>query len=437
MPDLRFVSRFQSTAEQAFAVFVLWFASTGALVPLLRGAQEVTVATQTDTALEADPVTLPMWIGVYALTLLLIIPRWKQFALVATRNKLLLLLVGLALVSMLWSVAPEVTFRRGVALVGTTLFGGYFAVRYSLREQIRLLAWALGIAALLSLLIGLALPSYGTAIDVFGQTAWRGIYSTKNVLGSNMVLGALVFLILAVSGRRWRWVAWTGCGLSLGLLLLSTSRTALIVFLTLLALWPLYKALRWHYTLAVPFLIVAVLLVGALSMLVSATWEPLLEALGRDATLTGRTVLWSLVWDMIRERPWLGYGYAGFWLGWEGPSAYIWRITRDSVPQTDNGYLDLWLDLGLLGVSLFALQFLQAFGRALAWVRWTKATEDLWPPMFLAFILLLDLTESAILKQNSLAYILYVAVVFSVSMRRGLPTLPRYIGEPQTKRPRQ
>lgn len=429
MPDLKSVGRFRNVTTAAFAVFVLWFAATGALVPLLRRGEGAPAA-QSGASVAGDFVTLPMWIGVYALTLLLIIPRWRQFASVAARNKLLLLLVGLALFSVLWSTAPEVTLRRGVALVGTTLFGGYLAVRYSLREQLWLLACALGIAALLSLFFALALPSYGTSIDIYGETAWRGIYSTKNVLGSNMAIATVVFLILAVSSRKWQWLAWIGCGLTLGLLLLSTSRTALIVFLTILALWPLYKALRWRYTLALPLLIGAVLLVGGIAILVLANWQPLLGVLGRDATLSGRTELWSAVWDMIQENPWLGYGYAGFWLGWEGPSASIWLMFRDAVPQSDNGYLDLWLSLGLLGVSVFVLQFLQAFGRALAHVQRTKATEELWPPLYLTFILLLNLTESEILRQNSLAYILYVAVAFSVSKRHGRAGASRQIGKP-------
>ncbi|CAA9319106.1 MAG: hypothetical protein AVDCRST_MAG93-5659, partial [uncultured Chloroflexia bacterium] len=135
---------------------LVFFLSTGALIPLLirqgaQGDQELA---------QGDPLSQVVWLGVYATTSLLIVTRWRRFLWVATRDKLLLLLVGLAVVSVVWSVAPAITLRRDVALLGTTLVGAYFAMRYEPGEQLRLLAWALGVAALLSLLFALALPSY-------------------------------------------------------------------------------------------------------------------------------------------------------------------------------------------------------------------------------------------------------------------------------------
>jgi exopolysaccharide production protein ExoQ len=80
-----------------------------------------------------------MWILVYALSLLLLVHS-KKFLHIATRDKLLPLLVGIAVVSVLWSAAPEATLPRSVAIVGTTLFGIYLATRYDLGELLRLLA---------------------------------------------------------------------------------------------------------------------------------------------------------------------------------------------------------------------------------------------------------------------------------------------------------
>lgn len=96
--------------------------------------------------------------------------RWRQFINVLTRDKLLLLLVVVALCSLFWSVSPEVTLRRSVALVGTTAIGAYLATRYTVGGQLRLLAWALGIAALLSLVFGLLLPSYEISSDPLFHT---------------------------------------------------------------------------------------------------------------------------------------------------------------------------------------------------------------------------------------------------------------------------
>lgn len=115
----------------------------------------------------------------YIVNLFLIIVRWRRFIYVATTDKFLLLLTGLALISALWSAAPIVTLRRSLALVSTTIFGVYLASRFSLKEQLRLLAWALGIAALLSLLFVVVPPHYGIETRGVYTGVWRGIYHQK------------------------------------------------------------------------------------------------------------------------------------------------------------------------------------------------------------------------------------------------------------------
>ena len=397
---------------RVFVVFVFLLASTGLLIPLLR--QQGGAVTDVSAG---DPVTQVIWLGVYAATFLLITLRWRQFVAVVTGDKLLLLLVAIVVLSVLWSAAPETTLRRAVALVGTTAFGAYLATRYTLGGQLRLLASALGIAAVLSLAFGIALPSYGISSDPLFLGDWQGIYNHKNALGSDMALAAIVFLILARGGGGRRWLFWGGFVLAVGLILLSDSRSALTVLLALMALWPVYRSLRWRYTLALPFLILAVLLGAGVATWLVSNAEIVLGALGRDITLSGRTELWSLVWDKIQERPLLGYGYSGFWLGLEGESASIWLATGSEVPAADNGFLDLWLNVGLLGVAVFVAEFSAAFLRAAAWVRVGRSSEEIWPCIFLTFVLLYSVSESVFLRQNSTLWILYVSTVLSATPR--------------------
>jgi len=370
---------------------------------------------------QTDPVSQAVFLLVYAITACLVMVWRKRFTSVVTRDTLLWLLIGIALLSVLWSAAPEVTLRRGIALIGTTLLGVYVAMRYGQREQLQLLAWALGIGALLSLLFTLAVPAYGIMEEPQAQ-GWRGVYTHKNALGRNMALGALIFMILALSERRYRWVSWAGFGLSIILLLLSNSITGLVIFLVLLPLLPLFRATRWPYTLAVPFLIAAVLLLGSLALWGVAHEGTVLGFFNRDVTLTGRTVVWPAVFDMIWERPWLGYGYQAFWLGWDGPSSYVLIVTDFDPLSAHSGYLDLWLNLGLLGVVVFAFGFLRAAIRAIYRVRSTKIDEGLWPSAYLTYMLLYNITESAILARNSISWVLYVIVVLSMPRDRAKPS---------------
>jgi O-antigen ligase len=121
---------------------------------------------------------------------------------------------------------------------------------------------------------------------------------------------------------------------------------------------------------------------------------------------------------MIWKRPWLGYGYNAFWQGWEGPSAYVLLIAHFDPLNAHNGYLELWLNLGLLGVVVFVLVYLRAAIRAITWARLTKDIAGLWPAAYLTYILLYNLTESGILTRNSITWVLFVTVILSISRDR-------------------
>lgn len=395
---------FLGFAEKVFVVLSLLIA-TGALS--LWRAQSIGIVSQ------KDPLQQIIWFGIYAVSFILLVVQLKRVVGVVVRDKLLWVLVGFTVLSVLWSSMPEETLRRSLALAGTTLFGVYIAARYSLNEQLRLLAWALGIAVLLSLVVGLVLPIYGVT-----SVGWRGIYTQKNVLARIMVLAGMLFLILALSSNRHRWIAWTGLGLATSLLLLSTSKTSLVNFLVLLILFNIYKIWRLHYTVAIPLSIFGLLVVAVTANLLLSNWDSLLGSLGKDATLTGRTDIWAAVLEMIWRRPFLGYGYNGFWGDWNSPGAYVWQATNWQPIHAHNGFLELWLNLGLLGITVFVSGFLMNLTRAVSWIQLTKTAEGFWPLTYMTFIFLFNLTENTLIVQNNIFWILYVMVALSRPIQR-------------------
>jgi O-antigen ligase len=403
--------------EKGFVIlsFLLF---TGAVSPIVSESYGISPD-------EPDPITRVLYVGIFVGTIILIIVWHKRVFHIVLKEKLLWALIGIVLGSVFWSTNPGETLRNLVTFVRSTLFGIYFGARYSLNEQLRLLAWILGTAALLSVVFALVPPHYGimgiganTTPEAMSHAgAWRGIYIHKNGLGRMMVLSALVFLLFAMSSRRYRWVLWAGFCLSVGLIVLSTSKTSLVLFAVLIALLPFYQALRWNYTLAVPFFITVIFVGGGAATLLITNADTILHAFGRDSTLTGRTELWAAVLDKIWEHPWLGYGYAGFWRGLNGGSGDVWSIVGWEAPHSHNGFLDLTLDLGLLGLSTFALSVIVVCLRAVTWIRLTKTAENLWPMVYLAFFLLANLTESSLFRQKPM-WLLYVAITFSIHIRR-------------------
>lgn len=416
-------------AERGFAVLAL-FLFTGALLPLLLRESGASV----DDLAAGNPVLRATYSSVHAVTLLLLAWRAREAARAALRHGMTLALVAMAVASVAWSAAPEITLRRSFALVGTTALGVYLASRWEARTLLRLLAVALGAAAALSLVFAVALPALGVDQGVHAG-AWRGVFTQKNTLAQVMVLGAIACALTAPALRRGRWVAWGGAGLCTLLVVGSTSKTGLALLLTFAALVPLLRLLRGHPSKAMIALAFGVLVAGLGGVVAAANTERVLSALGRDATLTGRTELWVAVGERIAEHPVLGHGYSAFWLGRTGASAPVLEAVGWDAPHAHNGALDLALDLGLLGLLLYAAGYFLAVARGAAALRRTPGPEGAWPLVFLLLVLLYNVTESVILRSNNLFWVLYVATVCSALLpavgagapraRRRVPPVPQ------------
>lgn len=407
--------------ERFFTIFVFLLAS-GAFTSLMGGEEGAAGSGFVSIIMQT------IWSVIYLATLVLLRRGCKGFLGVVRRDKLLFFLVALTVVSVFWSDDPALTFRRSVALIGTTLFGVYFARRFSLSDQLKLLSRVFLVAAVLSLVFVAVLPQYGLADPAFGY-AWQGIYGHKNNLGAAMALGVVVFVFRAVSDRQrsLRW--WAAVGLALLLLLMAHSSTGLVACLFTLSVFILSPALRWTLKRAILFFLgVGALAVGA------GLWAInhiafVLSMISRDPSFTGRTTVWIISIAMIARHPWLGYGYSEAWPGYG--SDIVARLTGLSgMSHAHNAILNLWLDLGLLGVVIFILQYFKSLWRAVVVVRHTRTVEWMWPLVFLFFLAAYGLVESVVLQKNGLSWILFTAVVIQISCRAGatLSTVPLSTG---------
>jgi O-antigen ligase len=249
-----------------------------------------------------------------------------------------------------------------------------------------------------------------------------------------MVLSAIVFLLLALENRRHRYLLGGCLGLSVLLILLSGSKTALLLFLTIVILLPFYRALRWSDTLLIPLIITGILVVGSIAAIVVGNWENILLGLGRDPTLSGRTTMWEVAIDLIGQRPWLGYGYQGFWQE-GGGAVVIWKAEGYKPPHAHNGFINITLDLGLTGLFLFLSTLAVTYLRGIVWLRSGRTNIELWPIFYVTFFFMYNHSENTIIEHNSIFWVLLVAV--SLSMRRIRAMSPEEIGEYQNQDPKE
>jgi exopolysaccharide production protein ExoQ len=395
-------SRMLRPLEYVWAVVLLSIIS-GAYLQLLApdGAGRAAAATRL-----AHMFLLPL----YAVLGIIIVTHPNEFIRAAWRGKLGLGLVLLAGLSTLWSLDSGLTLARSISLLAPTAVGLMLPSRFTSRELIRILAVALGLAALCSVLVALALPDIGIESIEYGD-AWLGVYSQKNDLGRAMALATAVFALLALEGSRYRWLLWLAAVGTFGVLLLARSATSLVVCVAVLALIPLLRSLRFRSATVVGLWILAVLVATIVLTVVVSNLEPTLALLGRDRTLTGRTDIWAAVMVSIAERPWLGYGYNAFWQEWSGPSAAVLSAVGWETPHSHNGVLDLWLDLGAVGIAVFITGLVVATRASVLRARHADTPADVWPLVFLAFLILINISESIVLKQHNLFWVLYVAIL--------------------------
>ena len=403
--------------ERLFAGFAL-FLTSSALFPLLLGGGDSTLVTAPD-----DRRLTYLSLAVYAIAGALVLKRRTAVLDLMARNKLLFALVGLALLSVAWSASPATTAWRAFALALTSVLGVYLATAFSTRELAGLLAWVL--LAILAASAALAVLRPALGLDHLRGDAWRGVFTTKNELGRIAVLAAAIWTVRAITRNGRLPVAVGAVGFSLIALARSGSKTGALVLAALAVLIVLLPVLRAHWSIAVP----AAMLVAAGGVLgfhyLAGHSDAALNTVGGDSTLTGRSEIWAAVWTMISAHPWLGYGFGAFWRGFDGPSAQVWATVGATPPHSHNGVLDLWLDLGLAGVALMAGSFLVTAGRAVRALRESWSVEAAFPAAILAFLVLFNLTESSLLKQHSVFWVLYVAtsVQLAARQRRRAPVL--------------
>ena len=404
--------------ESAFAWLALYLA-TGGGISMLEFLLRITPPQDVQ---QGDPFAQRVWSAVYLLAALLIFVRLPRVARGLPALGSLWVLLALALASITWSFGPSVTLRRSVALLGTTVVGVYLGTRYSREELFRILFLVLATVTVASLIAGFAIGVGG------GQgAAWHGVFGSKNELGHAMALAAATAATYYMEPRGRGYGAAGTFLLAVALLVLSGSKGALVVLFAGLLIFPLSHLFRVRPGLTGTAALTAFAACGVVVTVLMGNSDTVLNLLGRDATLTGRMPLWALIWERIKVRPWLGYGYGGFWLQWDPPSGDIWRVSMMTggwlPPNGHNGFIDLWADLGLAGLGAFLFSFASNVARALRLVRESASAVDRFPLLFLYLVILSNLTESELVTHNSLIWLVYVALSIQLGLEAGRPRL--------------
>lgn len=374
----------------------------------------------------------------------------------------------LASVWFLWAFDPKPTFRRVPTLLyaflfwlafsviwsqyqvqslltvslqlGSTLFALFLANQFGWRQLLNVLSNTIRFILLASLAFELLAavigpieplhPNYEgeppaasylwSQGNLFESERIQGIVGNANLLAFVAVLGLWLFLIELIVTASSKLVPAASIGLALLLTFLANSAgmtvaLGLITFAALVAIFAegrTRSARRSVYAKAIGVLL-AVAALGAIF------YRQIFDILGRSSDASGRFYIWEQVLLLVGEKPVLGWGWIGYWIPGVEPWEKLAVINGVPMYQAHNAYLDVLVQLGVIGLALFLAMLLQGFIR-----NWRVAVRHTSPlylyPLFVLLVILgQSLTESRLIIEIS--WILLVLVL--VKSREGFAEL--------------
>lgn len=352
----------------------------------------------------------------------------------------LIAFLGWLTLSAIWSNYQAETLMTVSMQLGGTLFAIFLANQFGWRQLLNILSNTVRFVLVSSMLFELLaavigpieplFPNYEgeppaasylwSQANLFEGERIQGIVGNANLLAFVATLGVFLFLVesIVTAGRRAIPIA----SLLLSVLMLVLSRSAgmtvailLITFAALVAIFAegkTYSARRLVYARALVFL-------GLVFAAGAAFYREIFDLLGRSEDASGRFYIWETVFGLFLEKPLVGWGWTGYWI----PGVEPWEglIVINSVPmyQAHNAYLDVAVQLGIVGLALFVWVLLSGFVRI--WRVAVRHTSPLYLyPLFVLLVVLgQSLTESRLLIEIS--WLLLVVVL--VKSREGFAEL--------------
>ena len=348
----------------------------------------------------------------------------------------LYLLLALMVLSVIWSYYPAWSLLGIATQLSTTVFALFLVLRFDWRQLLlvfgNLLRFILAssilfeiyaalvvrgpIAPLFPNYSGETVPSdayYWTQGEIFLGERIQGIVGNANLIAFLALVGLVIFSVeFAIIGTK-RWLSISGLVLSVATLLLAKSAGitfALIAVLmatvvSLAAEGKVKQARHKIYRIAIVsgLVVVAILLYFRVEIF---------DLFGKSPDMTGRVGIWQLVLGLIEQRPLQGWGWISYWI--PGVEPYEGLVVIENVPyyQAHNALLDIWLQLGAVGVLIMLWLLVETFIRT--WRLAVRHTSNLylWPILVFVGLLVQNLTESRMLIE--LGWVLLVVFATKV-----------------------
>lgn len=330
------------------------------------------------------------------------------------KEKYLTLFIAFCLISAVWSDYSLISIKRSFQL-----FVSVFVIMISIvfierQKLLRIIKVLISIYAFTTLISVVLIPD---AIDpAFGT--WRGIERQKNGLAQVSLLCFLFSLLFmeennSFSGKLYNY------SLSIifaFIIIMAQSSTIIIVFslvlivTLILKIEKIFRPLRmkrFFFLTVLSFIIILILVLGSFSTEVFAIVTDLFQ---KDLTFTGRTVFWAYLWDQIMGNFLFGFGYGTFWVMGSPQVNALFYFEELVMNTSHSGFIDLGLQLGVTGFSLFIILVISFFRRALS-------LHDNFALLTVISILIANITETTLFTSKGLTNFVFIFFYLNLSSK--------------------
>ena len=376
-----------------------------------------------------SPLDALLFFSLQLAGLFVLLRRRVSWSTVLSRNLWVTIFLSYCALAILWSDFPIVALKRWLKVLGLPMMVLILATEPDPQEALaRLMKRAAYLLIPFSILLIKYFPELGRGFSAWtGEAYNNGVTTNKNELGYVcMVLGFFFFWhFLTVLGRkkgserRNELLLTAGFLYMTGWLLYMAHSATSSMSLAMGISTVLFLGLRFIDARHIVAYLVAGLLIFSSVQVFFDVIAPVIGALGRDSTLTGRVEVWHEVLKADID-PILGAGFESFWLG-EGAEK-LWAKFAFHPNQAHNGYLETYLNLGWIGVVLLVGWILSAF-----WKARNALLSDFDFGRFrlgvITMVLVYSWTEAIFKGPNPVWFVFYIAAMDypRARIRRGFP----------------
>ena len=344
----------------------------------------------------------------------------RQTLVACLKNKLLIALLFYVLLTAAWAYQASEAIKNFVFLASATLISIMAALAYADNRTvlIRRLFWLFFLMTMASAITALFFPGLGVNAIDFGKPRWVGITAHPNGLGTQGLttiwLSANLFFL--TKSKLEKQLVLTAIAAGFFAIIKADSMTSFVTSLAIVS-YVCYCHLigRFNFSVRLMFYFIAAIgfaIVVTFYMSTSEIANSALQSTGRNATFTGRSLLWHKAFMAIANNLFSGYGFDDL-----EPLSRKYHILMSHL---HNGYIEILVKGGLIAATILISVLLKTLFKQLK-IKSSRKQDFIFLNTGLIMVLLHNVTESSMLRGLSTLSVFLLFIIVSTSL---LPSEP-------------